>query len=211
MRAVRHSSRVARDTRGVAMVEFAFAAPLLLTLILGGVEVANYALAHLRVSQIAVTIADNAGRVPNGIDESNIYEVFEGAATIGESIDFEENGRVILSSLEHNGQTGGNEGQVVNWQRCWGLLDQQSLYGGENFGENDAALEEGMGPVGNRITSIEGTAVMFTEVVYDYQPLVGFGVFDAGQIRHESAFNVRGRLANDITNAGNLVEMDCGS
>lgn len=211
MSAVRYFPSIARDPRGVAMVEFAFAAPLLLTLILGGVELANYALAHLRVSQIAVTVADNAGRVPNGIDESNIFEVFDGAATIGESIDFEENGRVILSSLEHNGQTGANEGQVVNWQRCWGSLNQPSRYGAENFGENDAALAEGMGPADNRITSIEGTAVMFTEVVYNYQPMVQFGVFEPGQIRYESAFNVRGRLANNITNAGNLPEMDCES
>lgn len=198
-----------RDTGGLALVEFAFAAPLLLTLILGGVEVANYALAHLRVSEIAVTVADNAGRVPTGIDESNIYEVFDGAATVGEAIDFEANGRVILSSLEHNGQTGGMEGQVINWQRCWGSLGQGSLYGVEGIGENNADLENGMGPATNSITSIEGTAVMFAEVVYDYVPLVQFGVFEPGQIRYESAFNVRGRVANDISNAQNLSEMDC--
>jgi hypothetical protein len=208
--ALRSSREIARDTSGVAMIEFAFAAPLLLTLIFGGVEVANYALAHLRVSEIAVTVADNAGRVPTGIDESNIYEVFDGAATIGESIDFEANGRVILSSLEHNGRTGGNEGQVINWQRCWGSLEQQSRYGLENFGETSAALEDGMGPVGNRITSIEGTAVMFAEVVYDYQPLLQFGIFEPNQIRYESAFNVRGRVANDITNANSLARMVCG-
>lgn len=209
MTARRQLPTVLRDGSGVAMVEFAFAAPLLLTLILGGVEIANYALAHLRVSEIAVTVADNAGRVPTGIDESNIYEVFDGAETVGESIDFEANGRIILSSLEHNEKTGGDEGQVINWQRCWGSLDQPSLYGAENFGENNDDLEFGMGSSANRISSIEGTAVMFAEVVYNYQPIAQFGIFEPTQIRYESAFNVRGRLENNITNAQNLPRMDC--
>lgn len=191
------------------MIEFAFAAPLLLTLILGGVEVANFALAHLRVSEIAVTVADNAGRVPTGIDESNIYEVFDGAATIGQSIDFEVNGRVILSSLEPNGRAGSTQGQVINWQRCWGSLNQPSLYGAEGFGRTNAALASGMGRAANRITSISGTAVMFVEVVYDYQPLLQFGIFEPNQIRYESAFNVRGRLANNMTNARNLATRNC--
>ena len=75
--------RLARNERGLAFIEFAFAAPVLLLLILGGLELANYALSHLRVNQIAMTVADNAGRVTTGIDEANIYEVFAGAEVIG--------------------------------------------------------------------------------------------------------------------------------
>jgi Flp pilus assembly protein TadG len=99
-------ARLRADEQGVAFVEFALIAPVLLFLILGGLEVVNYALAQLKVNQIAMTVADNAGRVTTGIDEANVYEVFAGADVIGKSMNFEQNGRIVLSSLQDNGQKG---------------------------------------------------------------------------------------------------------
>ena len=199
-----------RDENGVAFVEFAFVAPILLTLILGGLELANYALAHLRVNQIAMTVADNAGRVQTGIDEANVYEVFSGAEVIGEPLGFEGNGRIVLSSLQDNGKTGSNHGQMINWQRCWGNLDVDPLYGDEGDGREDDELEDGMGKDGSKIISAPDSAVMVVEVTYDYQPLIGSGFMPvSGQIRHESAFNVRGRTNNDITNSQDLDVQAC--
>lgn len=200
---------IGKDSEGIALTEFAYSLPILLTLILGGLETANYALAHLRVSQIAMTVADNAGRVDNGIDEANIYEVFAGAELVGEPVDFIANGRVVLSSLEHNGKTGSDEGQWIHWQRCTGDLNVNPAYGVEGDGENDDSLENGLGAAGNRITSDQGTAVMFVEVTYDYQPLVNLNILGPRQIRYESAFNVRGRTNQDISNTQNLTVRSC--
>jgi Flp pilus assembly pilin Flp len=203
-------ARLRRDERGVALVEFAIAAPVLLFLILGGLEVTNYGLALLKVNQIAMTVADNAGRVTTGIDEANVYEVFAGAGVIGESMDFQKHGRIVLSSLQDNQQTGGNHGQMINWQRCWGDLGVAPSYGTEGTGRTDNTLEEGMGADGNKITSVPGTAVMFVEVTSDYQPLVSAKIFPlSGQIRRESAFNVRGRQNNDISNGEALKTLTC--
>ena len=205
-----HLSRLHRDENGVAFVEFAFVAPILLTLILGGLELANYALAHLRVNQIAMTVADNAGRVQTGIDEANVYEVFSGAEVIGDPLNFEANGRIVLSSLQDNGQTGSDHGQMINWQRCWGDLEIDPAYGVEGDGREDDELEDGMGKDGSKILSVPDSAVMVVEVTYDYQPLIGSGFMPvSGQIRHESAFNVRGRTNNDITNSQDLVVQTC--
>ena len=205
-----HISRLCRDENGVAFVEFAFVAPILLTLILGGLELANYALAHLRVNQIAMTVADNAGRVQTGIDEANVYEVFSGAEVIGDPLDFEANGRIVLSSLQDNGQTGSDHGQMINWQRCWGDLEIDPAYGVEGDGREDDELEDGMGTAGSKIISVPDSAVMVVEVTYAYQPLIGSGFMPvSGQIRHESAFNVRGRTNNDITNSQDLVVQTC--
>jgi len=204
--------RLWRDDRGVAFVEFAFAAPVLLLMILGGLELVNYALAHLRVNQIAMTVADNAGRVVTGIDEANVHEVFAGAWVVGMPIDFEDHGRVVLSSLQDNGLTGGNAGQMINWQRCWGELDVDPAYGVEGDGRDDDELEGGMGRDGSRIVSAPDTAVMVVEVTYEYQPLIGGNWLPiGGTIRHESAFNVRGRQNNDVSNTQSLEELDCGS
>lgn len=201
--------RLWRDEGGVAFIEFAYAAPVFLVLVLVGLETANLALAHMRVSNIAMTVADNAGRTMSGVDEAHIYEVFAGAATIGEGIDFEANGRVVLSSIEENGLNGGNEGQKITWQRCWGDLDVDPSYGVEGDGAADSSLPDGLGPEGNTIAALPDTAVMFAEVTYDYQPLVGTGWFTPPRIRYESAFNVRGRLNNNITNTQGLEQLVC--
>ena len=55
--------RIARSRSGLAMTEFALAAPLLLTAGLYGTEVAWLALTHLKISQTAMHIADNASRI----------------------------------------------------------------------------------------------------------------------------------------------------
>lgn len=201
--------RLWRDSGGVAFIEFAYAAPVFLVLIMAGLEVANLALAHMRVSQLAMAVADNAGRTMSGVDEAHVYEVFAGAAVIGEGIDFERNGRVVLSSLEHNGRNGGNEGQVIRWQRCWGDLAVGPAYGVEGTGATDSTLKDGVGPAGKKIGALEDTAVMFVEATYDYQPLVGTGWFTPPRIRYESAFNVRGRINNAITNTQGLDQLTC--
>jgi Flp pilus assembly pilin Flp len=202
--------RLWRDERGLAVIEFALVAPLLLLLILGGLELINYSLAHLRVNQIAMTVADNSGRVMTGIDEANIYEVFAGGNVIGEPLEFEAHGRIVLSSLQDNGQGGAGAGQMINWQRCWGDLPVGSAYGTEGTGRDNADLADGMGRAGSRIVSAPGTAVMVAEVVYEYQPLVSANLLPVGpRIRHESAFNVRGRQNNDISNTQSLEELRC--
>ncbi|QYJ06470.1 TadE/TadG family type IV pilus assembly protein [Qipengyuania flava] len=199
-----------RDTRGLALIEFAYAAPIFLTMVLTGLELSNLALAHMRVSQMAMTVADNAGRVTSGIDEANIYEVFAGAEVTAGGIDFEDNGRMVLSSLEDNGKNGSNAGQVITWQRCWGN-DTTILpaYGEEGDGADDDSLEDGLGAGTNKIAAMSGTAVMFVEVTYQYQPLVTTGFFDAPTIRYESAFNVRGRQNNAISNTQGLTVHSC--
>jgi Flp pilus assembly pilin Flp len=203
-------TRLRDDDRGVALIEFALMAPIVLFAILGGLEVVNYAVAQLKVNQIAMTVADNAGRVTTGIDEANIYEVFAGANVIGQSMDFENHGRIVLSSLQDNEKKGSKHGQVINWQRCWGDLGTAPAYGTEGTGRDDDSLENGMGANGITITSIPGTAVMFVEVTYDYQPLISGTILPiSGTIRRESAFNVRGRQNNDISNTQALGLLAC--
>lgn len=210
-RLLRRSKRIWRDRQGVSIIEFALTLPILLMLILGGLETANYALAHLRVSQIAMTVADNAGRVDTRIDETDIYEVFAGAELVGQPIDFEANGRIVLSSLQPNTLSGADAGQMINWQRCFGsLAGVAPAYGVEDDGRLDNKLASGLGPSGNQIVSAPGTAVMFVEATYDYQPLVaGLNMIGTRQIRYESAFNVRGRTNHELSNTTGLTVRSC--
>lgn len=202
--------RLAGNCSGIAITELALSLPIFLFLVLGGLEISNLVMAHTRVNQIAITVADNAGRVNAGIDESNIYEVFAGVDLVGGNLDFANNGRLVLSSLQPNGQAGANAGQMINWQRCYGALDVDPSYGTQGTGRTSSTLAAGMGPAGRRIVAESGTAVMFVEVTYNYTPLF-FDVLNAGEfiIRYESAFNVRERTNNNITNTQNLTLRSC--
>ena len=177
------------------MVEFALAAPLLLTTGLWGVESANQAVVQMRVSQIAILVADNASRVGEEsllgevkLYESDINDTFLGAGIqMGSNMDLYEHGRVILSSLEVVPDTDGQ--QYIHWQRCKGKLDHVSRYG--DVGDGLTTPIAGMGPPGEEIIAFEGEAVMFVEVRYKYQPLVGSIFTHADELTATAAFNVR--------------------
>lgn len=153
-RRVERFAGVAGDGRGVAMIEFALAAPIILLLGLGGVEVGNYVLANLRVSQIAMAVADNAGRIRTTMDEADVTEIMIGAMKMGEPLSFAAKGRIILSDLEQRTTTTGSGGQGpvsagnpngyrqwFRWQRCAGALAASSSLG--------VPRNEGGGPITN--------------------------------------------------------------
>lgn len=187
------------DSRsGTAMTEFALAAPLLLSAGLWGVEAANQAVTQMRLSQIAVLIADNASRVgetallgESKIYESDINDVIYGAHVQGGSaFDLYEHGRVILSSLEVVPESEDDQ-QYIHWQRCMGKKVHPSSYGIAGDGLDGGLV--GMGPSGEEIVAFEGEAVMFVEVVYDYQPLISEMFTHADVLSATAAFNVRDR------------------
>ncbi len=204
-RAIGFARRLRSCNNGMAFVEFAISLPVLSTLGLCGLETANLAMAHLRVSNIAMLTADNAARVRDAIDEANVIELITGAKMSGDNIQFRENGRIILSSVEPNtaGAGGTSNGQWIRWQRCDGRRVVSSRYGPEGTGQNNNSLQA-VGPAGNQISALSGTAVMVVEVEYDYQPLVSESIFGERIIRYESAFNVRQRTDQVLHNAGNL-------
>jgi hypothetical protein len=210
LRASRFAARLRGCDSGLAMLEFALTLPVLTTLVLVGLETANLAMAHLRVSNIAMLASDNASRVRDQIDEADVIELLTGAKMTGDSISFRQHGRIILSSIEPNtaGSGGTTTGQWIRWQRCDGAKVTASNYGPQGTGQNSAALQQ-VGPAGSQISATTGTAIMLVEVVYDYQPLVSSTIFGARTIRYESAFNVRQRTNQVISNNNSVTPKNC--
>lgn len=212
-----------KSQSGVAMTEFAMALPVLLTLGLVGMEVAWLMLAHLRVSNIATITADNASRVRDSIDEADVSQLFLGATLAGESIDFAQNGRIILYSLEPSPTV---PRQWIRWQRCTGSqttippsYGRPKTAGGTNIvnGTEETTPSSptsftmtDMGPTGNKIAAQSGTAVMVAEVFYNYQPLMAGDLLGPLRIHYVSAFNVRQRTNQVLTNSGGLTRASCG-
>lgn len=192
-----YSRRIARrlpgDTSGLAMVEFAFAAPLVLGMGMLGTDTASLVITHLEVSQITMQVADNASRIgeqdvltARKVFERDVNETFVGAEKMGEGIRIFERGRIIVSSLQRNAQGG----QWIAWQRCRGAKNHPSSYGVQGAGATGTSFP-GMGVPGRYITASAGTAVMFVEVAYNFQSLTPMNLFNNQEIVYTSAFNVR--------------------
>lgn len=183
----------ARNTRAGAVIETAILLPTVLFLGLGGIELTNLALAHMRVSQAASALADAASRV--SIDtgaampqmrEADVNELLHSMLARQASLGLEQGGRVILSSLEQNA----DGGQWIHWQRCAGHKDFPSSYGTEGTGKTGTHFT-GMGEDGQRVKAPRGTAVMFVEIAYDYRPVAYGSWMGPKEIRYTSSFLVR--------------------
>lgn len=204
----RVARRLPGDRSGLAMVEFAFAAPLVLGMGMLGTDTASLVITHMQVSQIAMQVADNASRVgeqdvltARKVYEYDVNETFVGAEKLGENIRIFNQGRIIISSLQRNA----SGGQWIKWQRCRGAKVYDSSYGVEGNGATGTSFP-GMGEPGRYITASSGTAVMFVEVAYDYRSVTPMNVFNNQQIVYTAAFNVRdNRDLNSLYTGGNVA------
>ena len=207
---IKKFARLVSDQSGLALTEFALSLPILMMLSVSFVELASYINAHMRVSQIALSVADNTGRVRQTIDITDVDASMIGARISGENINFANHGRVILSMVEPNGRPSPNTGQKITWQRCFGLKNAASSYGAEGAGATNATYVAGFGPTGNKIAAGTGEGLMFVEVVYDYQTIfpVGDALVNslAGKtIRSTAAYPVRERTNNTLYNGSGIT------
>ena len=221
-----------RDCRsGLAFIEFAFALPVVLALGLLGLETANYAVANLRVSNIAMLTADNAARVRDSIDEGDIVELMTGAKMSGNN-NFAQNGRIILTDLERHSTA---NLQWVRWQRCDGALNYAAtpstlrpitaggtvitngteIYNTDRQTASSAPSSEvkatltQVGTGSNVISAAPSTAVMVVEVAYDYQPVIPSSFLSGRRITYVSAFNVRQRTDQTLRNINRITPKSC--
>lgn len=115
--------RLRDDRSGLALLEFALSLPIVLGVGLYATETASLALANLRVSQVALNLADNAARVGEAqsnntqrLREIDIDDVLTAARLQGAGWGLTTRGRITLSSLENQAGV-----QMIHWQRCIGL------------------------------------------------------------------------------------------
>ena len=198
------------EASGVALVEFAYSLPLIVGIGAFGIEVSNYAIVNLRISQIALSLADNASRVGRSsnltsqqLREIDLNDILQGVRLQGAGINLTKHGRITLSSLENVRQSYDSEAvQRIHWQRCIGLksgVGYDSSYGSSsaNAGKTATISDKGtdapagMGAAGAAISSPEDSGVMFVEINYEYQPLFGGMLLSNRKIHYTASFIVR--------------------
>jgi hypothetical protein len=202
---------VIRNHSGLALIEFAYAMPFLIAIGMAGTETANLAIITLRLNQMAMLAADNAARVRNSIDESDINEVMVGMKFTGTGIKFGAQGRVIISSIERNGSLL-TPGYKIGWQRCFGAKNVNSVYGIEGFGAASSAMPFGITQTGLATSEPTGTqpigggALIVAEIRYTYKPLVAGVLMQDREIRAVQTFPVRDRAQQTVTNNRSLSD-----
>lgn len=195
------------DKIGNATIELALILPILITLGMYGTELAYMSMVNMEVSQLAMSVADNASRlgqtdnssVTPTVSEREIDSVMDGALVQGSSIGIETKGRIILSSLERQSSTGR---QYIHWQRCRGDLGRTSAYGDAGTGLTGGF--QGMGASGRLITANNNSAVMYAEVYYRYEGLFGDLFVSDVLFKQEAAFQIRDdrNLTPGVTGTG---------
>ena len=191
-----------RDVSGLALVEFGLSLPFLTLATMGGIESANLALVNLRVSQAAMQVADNAARVRDRIDETDVNDLLTGAKLAGEGIDLVGKGRIVLASVEDNSATVATNDQLVTWQRCKGVYNPGTTPTSEG-----AVITGGVANGTSTISPTPTNPIIFVEVYYNYTPMFPLleGVlFQPRVIRYRSAFAIRDRTNQAMQNSNGL-------
>lgn len=195
MRARHLLRRLGREQSAIAMTEFALALPIVTTMLLSGAEIANFVTVKMRVSQMALHIADNAARMGSGavgaaknISEAQINDVLTGAGMQAAELNLYSNGRVILSQVEAVNPLDATQGSRIDWQRCRGTLVRTSGYGVEN-----EIKINGIGPTGREVRASGSNLIQFAEVHYTYKPLFSSRLVPATTITEIASMMVRER------------------
>ncbi|MBB3910893.1 TadE/TadG family type IV pilus assembly protein [Sphingomonas desiccabilis] len=187
--------RLARERRALALTEFAIGLPVFLLLTLTGAELTNFIITRMRISQVALQLADNAARMGSGsllsaktISETDINDLLTGAGLQAGGLDLYANGRVIVSDLEPVANPNTTSRYKIVWQRCRGSGPGSSSYGKAG----DTGLS-GMGPAGRQAFAPDGGATMFVQVIYTYRPLVRLSLAPSSTITEVASMMVRDR------------------
>jgi len=150
-------SRFVRNRRGGVMLEFAFAMPILIGLLMGGVEFARFALVNQKMERVTSFVGDFVARA-EALDEADFDDYFAAADQLGRPFDLFDAGNIIVTSV-----TGEDTGPEVLWQQIGaGHVMAPSLVG--------LPGEPAVLPLNFNVD--EGEGLVVTEVYFDYEPFL---------------------------------------
>ena len=177
-RIVKPWSAFRRDKRGSLLVETAFVIPVLITLTLGGVEIARYALLNQKLDRLAMTTSDMVSQ-GDTISVPVLDAILSATGTIMNPFPFGGDGVVIVTSVSKTGAAA----VTVDWQRSGGgtMTGMVSQLGAP--GQN-ATLPAGF-------TVKAGENAIFSETFYQFTPMFVSSVVDPSIVYHRAVFRPR--------------------
>jgi len=168
--------RLGRNSNGGAMLEFAFAMPILIGLVMGGVEFARFALVNQKMERVTSFVGDFVARA-EALDEADFGDYFAAAQQLGVPFDLFSDGNIIVTSV-----TGQSSGPEVLWQQIGaGSVTQASKIGAPG---DAATLPE-------NFNVDEGEGLVITEVYFDFEPLLLPGLISAHRLYYQAIYRPR--------------------
>jgi Flp pilus assembly pilin Flp len=153
--------RLLGDQRGVAAIEMALIAPVLLAMTLGMSEVAMKMLAQYKAAQTATTVADMVARYQT-LSKSDVSGLLDASSKVIGTADFSTSGRIILSSVTKSVTA---TSPTIVWQCTGGGgLSQTSRLG---------IIGSAASLPGN-LALDNGDNIIVAEVFYSYVPVISF-------------------------------------
>lgn len=152
--------RLLGERRGTIPIEMALVAPVLVTMLLGTLDVGWYMVMQHKISRVAATVADLTSRGET-INEAQLADVFAAASAVADPFDFGLEGRAIVSSLVNPD----GDGATIAWQRrSPSGLDVDSHLG---IAGSTPTLGSGFAVAPNE-------NIVVAESFFSFRPLVGF-------------------------------------
>ena len=121
LRSLRIPGRLLRSDRGGVMIEFGFAMPVLVLLMLGGVELGRYVLLHQKLDRTAMTVSDLVARVQT-VTTAEVDTIFTAANLVMEPFTMGTQGAVVISSVKEDS---GSPKVIWQRQRCRNTVHHQ--------------------------------------------------------------------------------------
>ena len=173
--------RLRRDNRGVAAIEFALLLPMLITLLIGCLEVTFKIWSTQKAEKLAVTLSDVIAQ-SKAVTNSDLASLIGAVDKIMDPFAFGANeGKIIISSV-YIAQ--GEEDAMVNWQ-C-SFPSSGGFTAVSELGAKDTVADMPDG-----FTLVEKDNVIVTEVFYKYTPLAPGLLLDESIVYRRAFFKPR--------------------
>jgi len=166
------------DRSGASLIELGFAMPVLVTLLLGGVEIARYVLLHQKLDRVSSSIADLVSQSET-ISVGDLQNIYDAAQFVAKPFDLPASGTVIVSSVSN---PIGGPTTKVNWQKSGA---------GNVPATSQVGTAGGAATLPTGFTVADGQSIIIAEVFFDYVPWILGDFTEANQIYHRALFRPR--------------------
>ena len=161
---------------GTLAVELAMSVPVVLALMVAGVEVTRFVLLNQKVERTSATMADLVAQ-SEVLSEAALLNLVGAARHVMTPYPIDTDGRIVVSSLTN---PTGTSPRVV-WQRGYGAGGGASHFG----------VQGGVAQLPEDFVVRSDENVIAVEVFYDYQPVLATDVLAAGPVYSFALFRPR--------------------
>lgn len=165
-----------RRTDGAAMVEAAFAFPVLILMMCGVFEVGYFLLLNQKLQNAALNTADLTSRVDT-ISQGEVSDLFAAAYEVIKPFDFSTSGTIILTSVSADA----DDLPEVFWQ-----VKQPA----DSVMDSVVGIPGAPAVLDNEITVRNQDTIIVSEVFYHYEPFL-MGIVPEMDLRKEAYFRPR--------------------